>query len=91
MLKDASFEDVETGTILTMLDQEYLTISSELELFQALTRLAAKQNSNSSGANAKVPRLDGIGNIVLYYLLHTYIQICIYKVSKFLLLKIYLV
>lgn len=64
VLKDASFEDVETGTILTMLDQEYLTISSELELFQALTRLAAKQNSNSSGANAKVPRLDGIGAFV---------------------------
>lgn len=50
---------MELSTILTVFDQEFLNISSELELFTALTRYAARHNQSSG---AKVPRLDGIGN-----------------------------
>lgn len=44
MLTEPSFEDIELSTLLTILDQEYLQISSELDLFMALTRYAVKHN-----------------------------------------------
>ncbi|XP_018574176.1 BTB/POZ domain-containing protein 3 isoform X3 [Anoplophora glabripennis] len=59
VLSESSFDDVELSTILTVFDQDELNINSELELFSAITRYAARHN-HSSGA--KVPRLDGIGN-----------------------------
>lgn len=42
MLSDPSFEDIDLSTLLTILDQEYLQINSELDLFKALTRYAEK-------------------------------------------------
>lgn len=42
MLADSSFEEIELSTLLTILNQEYLQISSELDLFLALTRYAEK-------------------------------------------------
>ncbi|CAH1102996.1 unnamed protein product [Psylliodes chrysocephalus] len=59
VLQESSFDDVELTTILTVFDQDELSIHSELELFSAISRYAAKHN-HSSGA--KVPRLDGIAN-----------------------------
>ncbi|KAJ8953868.1 hypothetical protein NQ314_007195 [Rhamnusium bicolor] len=59
VLSESSFDDVELSTILTVFDQEELNINSELELFSAITRYAARHNQSSG---AKVPRLDGIGN-----------------------------
>lgn len=44
MLADASFEEIELSTLLTILNQEYLQISSELDLFLALTRYAEKHD-----------------------------------------------
>lgn len=38
MLKDVSFEQIELSTMHTILDIECLQISSEVELFRALTR-----------------------------------------------------
>ncbi|EFA04408.1 BTB/POZ domain-containing protein 6 isoform X1 [Tribolium castaneum] len=59
VLSESSFDDVELSTILTVFDQDELNISSELELFSAISRYAARHNQSSG---AKVPRLDGIGN-----------------------------
>lgn len=64
VLSESSFDDVELSTILTILDQEVLNINSELELFNAVTRYAARYNQS---AGAKVPRLDGIGNCEIIY------------------------
>lgn len=44
ILSDPSFEDIELSTLLTILDQEYLQINSELDLFMALTRYAEKHD-----------------------------------------------
>lgn len=44
MLVDPSFEELELTTLLIILDQEYLHISSELDLFMALTRYAEKHD-----------------------------------------------
>lgn len=44
MLADASFEEIELSTLLTILNQEYLQISSEMDLFLALTRYAEKHD-----------------------------------------------
>ncbi|XP_017769718.1 PREDICTED: BTB/POZ domain-containing protein 6-B-like isoform X2 [Nicrophorus vespilloides] len=55
VLTDPSFEEAELNTVLTIFDQEYLNINSELELFGALSRYAAKHNQASG---AKVSRLD---------------------------------
>ncbi|CAH0557253.1 unnamed protein product [Brassicogethes aeneus] len=60
VLTESSFGDVELSTILTVLDQDELNINSELELFSALTQYAERHNHTSG---AKVPRLDGIGNV----------------------------
>lgn len=59
VLSESSFDDVELSTILTVFDQEVLNITSELELFNALTRYATRHNQSSG---AKVPRLDGIAS-----------------------------
>lgn len=63
MLSESSFDDVELSTILTVFDQDELNINSELELFSAITRYAARHNQSSG---AKVPRLDGIGNCAYF-------------------------
>ncbi|KAK9743575.1 BTB And C-terminal Kelch [Popillia japonica] len=48
VFSESSFDDVELSTILTVFDQEFLNISSELELFTALTRYAARHNQSSA-------------------------------------------
>lgn len=58
VLLENSFDDVELSTVLTVFDQEELNIKSELDLFSAISRYAARHNQTSG---AKVPRLDGIG------------------------------
>lgn len=55
VLTETSFEEVELSTILTVLDQDELNIHSELDLFSAICRYAARHNQTSG---AKVPRLD---------------------------------
>ncbi|KAH1014259.1 hypothetical protein HUJ04_003122 [Dendroctonus ponderosae] len=55
VLAETSFEDVELSTILTILDQDVLNVKSELDLFTAVCKYAAKHNQTSG---AKVPRLD---------------------------------
>lgn len=59
VLTEASFDDVELSTVITVFEQENLNIETELDLFNALTRYASKQNINTG---VKVPKLDGIGN-----------------------------
>lgn len=44
ILEDSTFEDIELSTLLTILDQEYLSIESELDLFMAMTRYAEKHD-----------------------------------------------
>lgn len=44
ILSDASFEDIELSTLLTILDQEYLHIDSELDLFNAMAHYADKHD-----------------------------------------------
>lgn len=51
MLADPTFEDIELSTLLTILDQEYLQINSELDLFMALTRYAEKHDYGQSMSN----------------------------------------
>nr|CAD7265618.1 unnamed protein product [Timema shepardi] len=43
VLSDPSFEEVELSTIITILEQEALSVSSELVLFEALQRWANKE------------------------------------------------
>lgn len=42
VLSHSSFEDVELTTVMTILDQDYLHIDSELDLFLGLVRYAEK-------------------------------------------------
>lgn len=44
VLADTSFDDIELTTLHTILNQEYLHIESELDLFLALTRYAEKHD-----------------------------------------------
>ncbi|XP_022914538.2 BTB/POZ domain-containing protein 1 isoform X1 [Onthophagus taurus] len=60
VLSESSFDDAEISTIITIFEQEILNITSELDLFNALTRYAARHN-HSTGA--KVPRLEGNSSI----------------------------
>lgn len=39
-----SFEDIELPTLMTILEQDFLHIDSELDLFLALARYAEKHN-----------------------------------------------
>ncbi|XP_071634206.1 BTB/POZ domain-containing protein 2 isoform X3 [Temnothorax longispinosus] len=48
VLKESSWEDVELGTLLKVLDQDALQISSEIELFSALERWAKAECSRKS-------------------------------------------
>ncbi|XP_077272362.1 BTB/POZ domain-containing protein 1 isoform X2 [Temnothorax americanus] len=48
VLKESSWEDVELGTLLEVLDQDALHISSEIELFRALERWAKAECSRKS-------------------------------------------
>lgn len=41
MLQEPSFEEVELSTLMTILEQDELTVSSELDLFNAAQRWAA--------------------------------------------------
>jgi hypothetical protein len=43
VLREPSFEDVELSTLTIILEQDELTISSELELFNAAQRWAARE------------------------------------------------
>jgi len=63
VLKESSWEDVELGTLLTILDQDKLQISSEIELFNAVERWAKSECSRKSleSTNGKVLR-SVIGN-----------------------------
>lgn len=45
VLREGSFEDIEVSTLETILDQEELSINSELELFEAVQRWAAAECS----------------------------------------------
>lgn len=44
VLADNSFEDVELSTVMTVLDQDFLHIESELDIFLALVRYAEKHD-----------------------------------------------
>lgn len=44
ILSDVSFEDIELSTLLTILDQEYLHIDSEIDLFNAISQYAEKHD-----------------------------------------------
>jgi len=48
VLKEASWEDVELGTLLKVLEQDDLQISSEIELFTAMERWAKSECSRKS-------------------------------------------
>lgn len=48
VLKESSWEDVELGTLLTVLEQDNLQISSEIELFAAVERWAKAECSRKS-------------------------------------------
>lgn len=48
VLKESSWEDVELGTLLTVLDQDDLHINSEIDLFVALERWAKTESSRRS-------------------------------------------
>jgi hypothetical protein len=41
VLQESSFEEVELSTLMTVLEQDELTVSSELDLFNAAQRWAA--------------------------------------------------
>lgn len=41
MLQEPSFEEVELSTLIVVLEQDELTVNSELELFNAAQRWAA--------------------------------------------------
>ncbi|KAL6267349.1 BTB/POZ domain-containing protein 6-like [Pogonomyrmex barbatus] len=66
VLKESSWEDVELGTLLKVLEQEELQISSEIELFTALERWAKAECSRKSldPINGKSLR-SVIGNALL--------------------------
>lgn len=44
ILMHPSFEDIELSTLMTILDQDFLHIDSELDLFLALVRYAEKHD-----------------------------------------------
>lgn len=48
VINESSWEDVEQGTVLTVLDQEELNISSELDLFSALEKWAIAECTRKS-------------------------------------------
>ncbi|XP_059613997.1 BTB/POZ domain-containing protein 6-B-like [Phlebotomus argentipes] len=48
VLQDPSFEEVEMSTIFTILDQEYLSVDSELSLYYAISRYAEKHAGEES-------------------------------------------
>lgn len=48
VLTEPSFEDVELSTVLTVFDQDELNINSELELFAAISRYAARHNQGTA-------------------------------------------
>lgn len=48
ILRESSWDEVEQGTILTILDQEELQISSEIDLFNALERWAKAECNRKS-------------------------------------------
>jgi hypothetical protein len=41
-VQDSSFDDVDLTTVITILDQDVLTIDSEIDLFFAVNRYAEK-------------------------------------------------
>jgi hypothetical protein len=43
VLQEPSFEEVELSTLIVILEQDELSISSELELFKAAQRWAARE------------------------------------------------
>ncbi|XP_008194363.1 BTB/POZ domain-containing protein 6 isoform X2 [Tribolium castaneum] len=53
VLSESSFDDVELSTILTVFDQDELNISSELELFSAISRYAARHNQSSGNPSSE--------------------------------------
>lgn len=48
MLVDCSFDEIQLSTLLTVLEQEYLQIGSELDLFVAVARYAEKHEYDGS-------------------------------------------
>lgn len=55
VLNEPSFEDVELSTVITLFEQEELDIQSEIDLFTAISRYAARYNQVSS---PRLPRMD---------------------------------
>lgn len=57
VLNESSFEEAELNTVITIFEQEELNIKSELELFNAISRYAARHNlttdAEHSNANAQ--------------------------------------
>ncbi|KYN34644.1 BTB/POZ domain-containing protein 2 [Trachymyrmex septentrionalis] len=66
VLKEASWEDVELGTLLKVLEQDDLQISSEIELFTAMERWAKSECSRKSLDSTNEKCLKSvIGNALL--------------------------
>lgn len=65
VLMESSFDEVELSTILTVFDQDHLNITTELELFNALSRYAARHNHNTAdnvttnSTNPSTPPVNG--------------------------------
>ncbi|XP_076271238.1 BTB/POZ domain-containing protein 1 isoform X3 [Rhynchophorus ferrugineus] len=57
VLSESSFEEVELSTVLTVFDQDELNINSELELFSAISRYAARHSQATAHASG-----DGFNN-----------------------------
>ncbi|XP_055692411.1 BTB/POZ domain-containing protein 6-B-like [Lutzomyia longipalpis] len=51
VIEDPSFEEVEMSTILTILDQEFLSVDSELSLYYALSRYSEKHAGQEGSAS----------------------------------------
>uniref|UniRef100_A0A1B0DD34 Uncharacterized protein n=1 Tax=Phlebotomus papatasi TaxID=29031 RepID=A0A1B0DD34_PHLPP len=53
VIKDTSFEEVEISTIHTILDQEFLSVDSELSLYFALSRYSEKHTAQGESSSSR--------------------------------------
>lgn len=66
VIQDSSFDEIELTTIITILDQDLLTVDSELSLFFAVNRYAEKhglrndnlENSSNNEEQQDMPQVD---------------------------------
>lgn len=62
VIQDASFEEVELSTIITILDQDALNIETELDIFFAINRYAEKHGLlNQSSGSEEGSSGEGVG------------------------------